>query len=192
LVVLALVSVTYIDIGIKSSVTNSDSSISAYSSGNKTDLSSDITLYVHQENGNTDVLEKELVGFFEEYGYSVIIVNEIKDNYESQFAFVNIVSTNKYYTPVYSSSDTQVRFGFSLTGKTEYLDITGKDTQETVVFSSNDGYAYNLLIRGDTTLHDKTKGLFTYRSYQNHIQSEIANSVVSHLDSQLKAQTISS
>ncbi|MDK2826708.1 MAG: hypothetical protein PWQ44_1888 [Methanolobus sp.] len=192
LIVLALVSVTYLDIGLKSSITSSDSSVSAYSSGNKTDLSSDIILYVHQQNANTNILEKELVSSLEEYGYSVTVVNEIKDDYASQFAFVNIVSISRSYTPVYSSSDSQVRFGFSSTGETKYLDITGKDTQKTVVFSSNDGYSYNLLIRGDITLHDKTKGLFTYRSYQNHIEKEIAKSVASQLDSQLRAQMISS
>jgi hypothetical protein len=189
LVVLALVSAIYLDIGLKSSATSSDSSASACSSGNKTDLSNDIILYIHQDNENTDQLEKELVSSLEEYAYSVTVVDEIKDDYASQFAFVNIISISKSYTPVYSSSDSKIIFGFSSTGKTQYLDITGADPRKTVVFSSNDGYAYELLIQGDITLYDKTKGLFTYRSYQNHITKEIANSVASQLDSQLNAQT---
>lgn len=192
LIVLALVSVIYLDIGLKSSATNSDSSVSAYSIGNKTDLSGNLILYVHQDNEDIDVLEKKVVNSLEEYGYSVTVVDEIKDDYASQFTFVNVISISKSYTPVYSSSDTQVRFGFSSTGKTQYIDITGKDTQKTVVFSSSDVDDSELLIQGDINLHDETKGLFTYRSYQNHIESEIANSVASQLDSQLKAQTISS
>jgi hypothetical protein len=188
-IILLLLSFAFLDIGVKSSITNADSTTSAYSSGEPENLlSRDIILYVDQENGFDTMLKKQLIIAFEETGYSVTLTDEIKDDYSSQFVFVNVIDLNMFYTPLYSKSDVDVMFGFSSTGKTKYLDIEGSGDRKTVVFSSEDEDDYQLLAQEDITLYDETKGVFTYKSYQNHIASEIAKSVASGLDSQLKTR----
>lgn len=186
-IILILLSFTFLDVGIRSSNTNADSSTSAYSSGEPENLLSNyIILYVNQENGFDAIVEKQLIASLEESGYSVTLTDEIKDDYSSQFVFVNVIGMNTLYTPVYSTSNIGVLFGFSSTGKTQYLDIEGSDDVETVVLSSNDTNSYQLLAQGDISLYDETKGLFTYRSYQTYLAEEIAKYVVSGLNAQLK------
>ena len=188
-ITLLLLSFAFLDIGVKSSITNADSTTSAYSSGEPENLfSRDIILYVDLENGFDTMLEKQLITTFEETGYSVTLTDEIKDDYSSQFVFVNVIDMDMFYTPLYSKSDVDAMFGFSSTGKTKYLDIEGSGDREAVVFSSEDEDNYQLLAQGDITLYDETKGVFAYKFYQNHIASEIARSVVSGLDSQLKTR----
>ncbi|MDG6244103.1 MAG: hypothetical protein QCH31_06885 [Methanolobus sp.] len=176
-----------LDAGIRSSSSSADSSVSTYSIGNPDNLLyTDILLYVHKE-GSLDIrLETELVKAFEENGLSVTITDEIKDDYGSQFVFVDTIDVSKTYTPVYSKSDMHVRFGFSSSGRTEYLDIEGQNLGKPVVFSSDGTEGYQLLIQGDMHLQDESKGLFTYRSYENHIVRETANSVASELSSHIK------
>ncbi|WP_094226998.1 hypothetical protein [Methanolobus psychrotolerans] len=188
-IIVLLLSFTFLDIGLKSSNTNADSTTSAYSSGEPESLlSSNIILYVHQENGFDRILEKRIVTALEETGYSVTLTYEIKEDYGSQFAFVNVVDLTMFYTPTYSKCNADILFGFSSTGRTQSLDIEGSDKVKTVVFSSNDTDDYQLLAQGNIGLSDVTKGIFTYRSYQNHLAEEIAKSVASGLDSQLKAR----
>ncbi|WMW22872.1 hypothetical protein RE476_03345 [Methanolobus mangrovi] len=188
-IILLLLSFAFLDIGVKSSITNAESTTSAYSSGETENLLSiDIILYLDQENGFDTMVEKQLITTFEETGYSVTLTDEIKDDYSSQFVFVNVIDMNMFYTPLYSKSYVDVMFGFSSTGKTKYLDIEGSGDRKAVVFSSEDEDDYQFLAQGDVTLYDETKGIFTYNSYQNHIAREIARSVASELDSQLKTR----
>lgn len=186
-ILLTLFTFAFLDIGAYSSKNDSGSVISAYSSSNATGpLSGDIILYVSPEDALNAGLKEELVRAFENIGYSVTLTNELKDDYGSQFMFVNISDTNIMYTPVYSSSDIKVRSGFSSSGKTQYLDVEGLEEGRTVVFSSNGTDGYQLLIRGEITFRDETKGLFTYRSYQHHLAGDIARSVAQALDPYIK------
>ncbi|AFV22307.1 hypothetical protein Mpsy_0094 [Methanolobus psychrophilus R15] len=187
LILLIAFTVTFLDIGAYKNENSSDSAISAYSSGNATSISSgDIILYLPPEEGMEVRMEKELVKAFENLGYSVTFTDELKDDYGSQFAFVNVLDTRILYTPVYSSSDIDVIFGYSSSGKTQYLDVEGLDERRTVVFSSNGTDGYQLLVQGNICFHDETKGLFTYRSYHNHLADEVARSVAQALDSQIR------
>ncbi|WP_407356461.1 hypothetical protein [Methanolobus sp. WCC5] len=184
---LLILSMSFLDAGIRSSSTSAESSVSAYSTGNPDNLLyNDIILYVHREEALDTKLETELVEAFEENGISVTLSDEIKDDYGSQFVFVNIIDVARMYTPVYSKSDIDIRFGFSSSGKTEYLDIEGQNADRTVVFSSDGIDSYQLLIQGNMHLKDETKGLYTYRSYQDHIARELANTVASELASRIK------
>ncbi len=192
-IILILLSFIYLDAGIKSSNTVSDSSVNAYTINSKSNETSDILysnsilLYIDQDNSPDLMMEDELIAAFEDYGYSVTLTNEIKDDYGSQFAFINILEMTDYYTPVYSTSEMNVLFGYSSTGRTKYLDITGSARDEPVVFSSSEVEDRVLLVQGDISLRDETQGFFTYRSYRNHLAKETAKAVASGLDAQLES-----
>ncbi|WP_406661813.1 hypothetical protein V7O66_04660 [Methanolobus sp. ZRKC3] len=188
LILLVMFSFAFLDIGLYSSNENSDSSISASSAGDdgyRPDYN-DIILYVHQEDSFDERVEKELITALETKGLSVTLTDEIKDDYSLPFAFVNIIDRKMLYTPVYSKSDIDVLIGFSSAGKSEYLDVVGSGELKTVVFRTDATNPYQLLVQGNIGLYDETKGLFTYRSYQNHIAQEVAESAADALDSQIR------
>jgi hypothetical protein len=188
LILLVVFSFSFLDIGLRFSDHNSDSSIGTSSAGDddhRTDYN-DIILYVHHEDGFDERLEEELVTALETRGYSVTLTDEIEDDYGSAFAFVNIVDRNLFYTPFYSKSDVDILFGFTSSGKAEFLDIVGSGEVKTVVFRTDETTPYQMLVQGNVGLHDLTKGLFSYRSYQNHIAREIARSTAEGLDFQIR------
>lgn len=188
IIILILFSFAFLDIGLRSSNHNSDYSISASSAGNddyRTDYS-DIILYVHQEDSFDERMENELITALETKGFSLILTDEIKDDYGSPFAFVNIVDRKMSYTPFYSKADVDILFGFSSSGKSEYLDVVGSGEFKPIKFISNTTNPYQLIVQGNIGLYDETKGLFTYISYQNHIAQEVAQSVAEGLDSQIR------
>lgn len=188
IIFMALLIFAFLDIGAYSSNTATDSSVSSYSSGNATSpLSGDVVLYVSREDAFDVIVGKEMVRELENLGYSVILTDELKDDYGSQFAFVNVLDVRMLYTPVYASSEADVTFGYSSSGKTGFLDIEGSDNRKAVVFSSASAHDYQLLVQGNMVFHDETKGLFTYKSYQHHLAGEFASSVAVSLDSHIRA-----
>lgn len=186
-IIMIVLAFAYLDAGVKSSNINANSATSTYSFGETESFSSnDVLLYVHEGNSFDSILEKKLLGSFEDNGYSVTLTDRVKEDHGSRFVFVNVTGMDMVYTPVYSRSDVDVFFGFSSSGRTKYLDINGTDDRKTVVFSSEDVDGYQLLARGNMDIQDVTKGIFTYRSYRNYIAGEIASSVTKELTTQIK------
>ncbi len=187
IVLLLILAFAFLDPGIRTSATYSDSVVSSYSIGSPEGIMrNDITLYVHQEEPLDGLLQKELHDALEDAGFSVTIADDILDRYDSQFVFVRIIDTKKMYTPIYSGTEMDIRFGFSSTGKTRYMNIEGEEIDRPIVFTSDDTGDKELLIIGRISMEDRTKGLFTYRAYDNHISAEIAKSVASELDPHTK------
>jgi len=188
LIFLLLLSFAFLDIGLYSSNTNSDSSTGASSYGDvelRSDYN-DIILYVHQEDSLDAKAEEEIVNALEMQGFSVTLTHDIRDDYGSPFAYVNIVESHLSYTPVYSSSEITLQFGLSSSGRTEYLDINGTGKNGPIVFTYDGTVPYQLIVEGDIDLHDETRGLFSYKAYRKHIAQEIARYTSEGFESQIK------
>ena len=180
---LLLFSFAFQDFGFGSSATHTDPIIHFNSTGNIGNFSSgNIILYVHQDDTFDSMVEIELITALEKKGFSVTVIDELKDDYGSPFIFVKSTGETFSYTPIYSKSDVAVQFGFSSSGETKCLDLEGFGDMKALNLSLDNTNDYQLLMQGNISLYNEMTGFFTYKHYQNHLARKVARKVVGALD----------
>ncbi|WP_269848410.1 hypothetical protein [Methanosarcina horonobensis] len=119
-------------------------------------------------------------------GMEVIIVDTIEEKYDSQALLVNISRNNWLYTPVYASSNLNLVFFYTSTGKdTKYFEQF-KNGNKTVVFVNDSSVNGQKLMDGEIKLQDSTKGLISLKAYKKHLASEAAKEVVDMLEQNVR------
>ncbi|WP_410507902.1 hypothetical protein RSJ42_14040 [Methanosarcina hadiensis] len=169
------------------SETQANSVVSSYSSGNpELDFSGRIFLYIEGEDSLTMDLKEKLRNDLEAAGAEVISVSRIDENYDSQALLVNISKDNWLYTPVYASSDLNIVFFYTSTGKdTKYFEQF-KEGNKSVVFINDNPMQGKKLMDGEIKMQDYTRGLVSLKAYKKHLAAEISEEIVKQLQAQFQ------
>lgn len=188
LVLAVILSSFYIlDFKMARSGTQTNSVVSSYSSGNpELDFSDRIFLYVEGDNALTADLKEKLRNDLETAGAEVIPVSRIDENYHSQALLVNISKDNWLYTPFYASSNLNIVFFYTSTGKdTKYFEKF-KEGNKSVVFINDSSMQGKKLMDGEIKIQDSTQGLVSSKAYKKHLASETSREVVKQLQAQFQ------
>jgi hypothetical protein len=164
-----------------------NSVVSSYSSGNpELDFSGRIFLYIEGEDSLTMDLKEKLGNDLEAAGAEVISVSRIDENYDSQALLVNISKDNWLYTPVYASSDLNIVFFYTSTGKdTKYFEQF-KEGNKSVVFINDSPMQGKKLMDGEIKMQDYTRGLVSLKAYKKHLAAETSGEIVKQLQAQFQ------
>jgi len=175
-----------LDFKAAQSETQTNSRVSAYSSGDpRIDFPGRIYLYVEGDDSISRSLRESLEAELEKAGMEVSVACVVKEKYDSQALFVNVSKPGWLYTPVYASSDLKVLFFYTSTGEdTKYFEQF-KEGNVTVVFENTGSGEGEKLIRGDMELQDSTKGLVSLKAYRKHLAEEAARKTVEQLQQQI-------
>ncbi|AKB76944.1 hypothetical protein MSHOH_0461 [Methanosarcina horonobensis HB-1 = JCM 15518] len=176
-----------LDFKASQSETQANSGVSAYSSGSpEINFSGRIHLYIEGDDALTVHLKEKLEENLRAAGMEVIIVDTIEEKYDSQALLVNISRNNWLYTPVYASSNLNLVFFYTSTGKdTKYFEQF-KNGNKTVVFVNDSSVNGQKLMDGEIKLQDSTKGLISLKAYKKHLASEAAKEVVDMLEQNVR------
>lgn len=179
-----------LDFKASRSNTQANSVVSSYSSGNpEFDFSDQIFLYVEGDDSLTVDLKEKLTKELEAAGTEVIIVNKVDKNYDSQILLVNISKDNWLYTPVYASSNMNLIFFYTSTGKdTKYFEQF-KEGNKNVFFVNGSSMQGEKLMDGEIKLQDSTLGLVSLKAYKKHLTTEASGEVVEQIHIQLQQNT---
>lgn len=175
-----------LDFKAAQSETQTNSRVSAYSSGDpRIDFSGKVYLYVEGEDSISKSLRKSLEAEMEKAGMEVSVAGTVKEKYDSQALFVNISKPDWLYTPVYASSDLKILFFYTSTGEdTKYFEQF-KEGNVTVVFENKGSGEGKKLISGEMDLQDSTKGLVSLKAYRKHLAEEAARKTAEQLQQQI-------
>lgn len=175
-----------LDFKAAQSETQTNSRVSAYSSGDpRIDFSGKVYLYVEGEDSISKSLRKNLEAEMEKAGMEVSVAGTVEEKYDSQALFVNVSKPDWLYTPVYASSDLKILFFYTSTGEdTKYFEQF-KEGNVTVVFENTGSGEGKKLISGDMDLQDSTKGLVSLKAYRKHLAEEAARKTVEQLQQQI-------
>ncbi|MPM61813.1 hypothetical protein SDC9_108676 [bioreactor metagenome] len=106
--------------------------------------------------------------------------------YDSQALLVNISTDNWLYTPVYASSNLNLIFFYTSTGKdTKYFEHF-KEGNKSVFFVNGSSTQGEKLIDGEIKLEDSTRGLVSLKAYKKHLTTEASGKVVEQIQIQLQ------
>ncbi|WP_440947087.1 hypothetical protein ACSAZL_02005 [Methanosarcina sp. T3] len=174
-----------LDFKAAQSETQTNSRVSAYSSGDPgIDFPDRIYLYVEGDNSISKSLRESLEAELEKTGMEVSVTDAVEEKYESQALLVN-VSKDGLYTPVYASSDLNILFFYTSTGEgTKYFEQF-KEGNVTVVFENTGSGEGEKLIRGDMELQDFTKGIVSLKAYRKHLAEEAARKTIEQFQQQI-------
>lgn len=176
-----------LDFKVSQSDTQTNSVVSSYSSGNpQFNLSDQIFLYVEGDDALKADLREKLRKDLEAAGSEVVIVNKVDKKYDSQALLVNISKDNWLYTPVYASSNLNIVFFYTSTGKdTKYFEQF-KEGNKSIVFANGSSTQGEKLMNGEIKLQDSTRGLVSLKAYKKHLTTEVSGEVVQQLQAQLQ------
>ncbi len=175
-----------LDFKAAQSETQTNSKVSAYSSGDPMiDLPGRIYLYVEGDDSISKSLRESLEIELEKAGMEVSVTSAIEEKYDSQALLVNVSKPDELYTPVYASSNLKLLFFYTSTGEgTKYFEQF-KEGNVTVIFENTGSEEGEKLIRGDMDLQDSTKGLVSLKAYRKHLAEEAAKKTVEQLQQQI-------
>jgi len=175
-----------LDFRVAQSETQTNSRVSAYSSGDpRIDFPGRIYLYVEGDDSISKSLRESLEEELEKAGMEVSVAGAVEEKYDSQALLVNVSKPEGLYTPVYASSDLKILFFYTSTGEdTKYFDQL-KEGNVTVVFENTGSEEGEKLISGDMDLQDSTKGLVSLKAYRKHLAEEAARKTVEQLQQQI-------
>lgn len=188
LVLATILSSFYIlDFKMARSGTQANSVVSSYSSGNpELDFSDRIFLYVEGDDALTADLKEKLRSDLENAGAEVIPVSRIDENYHSQALLVNISKDSWLYTPFYASSNLNIVFFYTSTGKnTKYFERF-KEGNKSVVFINDSSMQGEKLMDGEIKMQDSTRGLVSSKAYKKHLAAETSGEIVKQLQAQFQ------
>lgn len=176
-----------LDFKVSQSDTQANSVVSSYSSGNpEFDFSDRIFLYVEGDNALIVDLKEKLRKDLEAAGAEVVTVNKVDKKYGSQALLVNISRDNWLYTPVHASSNLNLVFFYTSTGKdTKYFEQF-KDGNRSVFFVNDSSTQGEKLMDGEIKLQDSTKGLVSLKAYKKHLVTEASGEIVKQLQAHLQ------
>lgn len=171
-----------LDFKAAQSETQSNSVVSTYSTGDpQIDFPGKVYLYVGGDDFVSKTLKEHLGTELEKAGMDVSIADIFEEEYDSQALLVSINKYEGLYTPAYASSNLNILFFYTTTGKdTKYFEQF-KEGNITVVFENTGSQEGEKLIRGDMELQDSTKGLISQKAYQKHLASKAAKEIVRKL-----------
>jgi hypothetical protein len=171
-----------LDFKAAQSETQSNSVVSTYSTGDpQIDFPGEVYLYVEGDDSISISLKENLGAELEKTGMDVSIANTFEEKYDSQALLVSVNKYGGFYTPAYASSNLNILFFYTTTGKdTKYFEQF-KEGDITVVFENTGSQEGEKLIRGDMELQDSTKGLISQKAYQKYLASEAAKEIVGRL-----------
>lgn len=131
-------------------------------------------------------LKEKLRNDLELTGAEVIPVNKIDGNCDSQALLVNISRDNWLYTPVYASSNLNIVFFYTSTGKdTKYFERF-KEGNKSVVFINDSSMKGEKLMDGEIKMQDSTRGLVSSKAYKKHLATEASREIVKQLQAQFQ------
>jgi hypothetical protein len=126
------------------------------------------------------LLREQLTFFLEEEGFSVTPVYKIEDNNEAPVLYVKSISRSQSIRSGQGKTNQNYKFTFISSGDTYYINAGGFGNN--ILSYSSDGLKSNqLIIKGQISLKDDTRGLFNYNFYRRFVAKKIANSIVEDL-----------
>ncbi len=176
-----------LDFKAAQSETQTNSVVSTYSTGDpQIDFPGKVYLYVEGDDSISKSLRENLGAELEKAGMNVSIADAVEEKYDSQALLVNVSKREGLYTPIYASSNLNILFFYTTTGKdTKYFEQF-KEGNITVVFENTGSREGEKLIRGDMELQDSTKGLISQKAYREYLAAEAAKEIAGRLEQNVR------
>jgi len=176
-----------LDFKAAQSETQTNSVVSTYSTGDpQIDFPGKVYLYVEGDDFISKSLRENLGTELEKAGMNVLIVDAVEERYDSQALLVNVSKHEGLYTPVYASSNLNILFFYTTTGKDTKYFVQFKEGNITVFFENTGSREGEKLIRGDMELRDSTKGLISEKAYRKYLAAGAAKEITSKLEQNVR------
>lgn len=196
LLILAVVlsSFLYLNFKAAKSETRANFNAATYSyystEGFQIDSPDRIYLYVEGDPSLSGVIRDNIRTELEMAGMDVEEAETFEEKYDFQALLVNVSEPEGLYTPVYASSNLEIMYFYTSTGKnTHYFEKFKEEEKGSFVVNIvNESFrGGEILVDGDLKLEDSTKGLVSRKAYRKHLAKEAAKNLVNQLQPHLRS-----
>ena len=178
LILIFTVSVFSLNYKLSTLETKVSESTSKFSSNNyEIDKSQTLFLYVEDRDSLGKYLETSIIKNLEKEGYTVELITEFKENYETQTLLISLPEKDIKYNPFSPSSRIRMLAYYTSSGDTEYFYDFKKEDNPPVVMRSEDGYTGELIIVSKIVLDNTGKGIISLNAYREDLANSLATSV---------------